>query len=202
MILIFSDSSCYFCNMWFPIYLLKADVTFTWYTASAQPLEFQTCMGPKSEPAIFLSKLKIKFDFALIQIVVYWMMQNCAHDTVVRPRHVHNKKWRERYHSTSWVNSSPLGINGHHFADIFNGFLWNEKFCVLIQVSPQFVPKGLIDNKPTGNGLVPNRQQAITWTNVDPVYHHIYPALGGDGLNDLGYYRIDLGWYWMGSFIQ
>ena len=34
----------------------------------------------------------------------------------------------------------------------------------------------------SGNGLVPNRQQAITWTNADPVHRRIYAALGVDEL--------------------
>ena len=33
------------------------------------------------------------------------------------------------------------------------------------------------------NGLAPNRQQAIIWTNADQIYWHIYAALGGDELN-------------------
>ena len=33
-----------------------------------------------------------------------------------------------------------------------------------------------------GNGLAPNRRQAITWTNDDPVYWRIYAALGGEEL--------------------
>ena len=31
----------------------------------------------------------------------------------------------------------------------------------------------------SGNGLAPNRRQAITWTNVEPVHGRIYAALGG-----------------------
>ena len=34
----------------------------------------------------------------------------------------------------------------------------------------------------SGNGLVPNRRQAITWTSEDPVNWRIYAALGGDEL--------------------
>ena len=30
------------------------------------------------------------------------------------------------------------------------------------------------------DSLVPNRRQAIIWTNADPVYRRIYAALGGD----------------------
>ena len=37
----------------------------------------------------------------------------------------------------------------------------------------------------SGNGLVPNRQQTIIWTNADPVGWCIYPALGVDELNSL-----------------
>ena len=32
----------------------------------------------------------------------------------------------------------------------------------------------------SGNGLAPNRRQATTWTNDDPVHWRIYAALGGD----------------------
>ena len=34
----------------------------------------------------------------------------------------------------------------------------------------------------SGNGLAPNKRQAIIWSNDDPVYQRIYAALGGDGL--------------------
>ena len=33
-----------------------------------------------------------------------------------------------------------------------------------------------------GNGMASNRQQDITWTNVDTVYWGLYAALGGDEL--------------------
>ena len=46
------------------------------------------------------------------------------------------------------VNSFPPGQNDHHFADnIFKDIFMNEKLCILIQISPKFVPKGPIDNK-------------------------------------------------------
>ena len=32
------------------------------------------------------------------------------------------------------------------------------------------------------NGFVPNKRQAIIWTNADPIHWRIYAALGGDGL--------------------
>ena len=35
----------------------------------------------------------------------------------------------------------------------------------------------------TGNGLEPNRRQAISWTSADPIHWRIYLALRGDGFN-------------------
>ena len=34
------------------------------------------------------------------------------------------------------------------------------------------------------NDLVPNRHQAITWTNTDPIHWRIYAVLGGDVFKD------------------
>ena len=48
-----------------------------------------------------------------------------------------------------------------------------------------FVPKGQIHNYPAfglNNGLVPNKRQAIIWTNAGPIHWRIYAALGGDEL--------------------
>ena len=60
------------------------------------------------------------------------------------------------------------------------------KFGISVTISPKFVPKGLIDNNPgrvgLDNGLVPNRRQAIIWTNADPIHWRIYAALRGDEL--------------------
>ena len=45
----------------------------------------------------------------------------------------------------------------------------SKNICILIQISLKFVPMRPTDNKSalvSGNGLVPNRWQAITWTNV------------------------------------
>ena len=45
-------------------------------------------------------------------------------------------------------NSSPPGHKGRHFADeIFKSIFMNERFCISIQMSLNFVPKGQIDNK-------------------------------------------------------
>ena len=62
----------------------------------------------------------------------------------------------------------------------------NENDGILIQISWKFVPSSPIDNKQTsigwGNGLAPNRRQAITWTKADPVHWCLCVALGGDEL--------------------
>ena len=45
------------------------------------------------------------------------------------------------------IKSSLPGQNGRHFADDISKCIFvNETFCNLIQISLQFVPKGLIDN--------------------------------------------------------
>ena len=55
------------------------------------------------------------------------------------------------------VNSSPPRQNGHHLTDyIVRCIFLNEKFCILIKISLNFVPKGSIDNK---SALV----QAMGW---------------------------------------
>ena len=46
------------------------------------------------------------------------------------------------------TNSSTPGQNGHYFADVFQCIFLNEKFCILIQISLKFVPKGPTDNNP------------------------------------------------------
>ena len=47
------------------------------------------------------------------------------------------------------INSSPPGQNGCYFADnIFRCIFMNEKFWILIKISPKFVPKGPIGNNP------------------------------------------------------
>ena len=43
----------------------------------------------------------------------------------------------------------PLDKNGCHFADdIVRCIFVNEKFCILIKISPKFVPQGQTDNNP------------------------------------------------------
>ena len=46
------------------------------------------------------------------------------------------------------ISSSPFGQNGYHFTDdSFKCIFKNEKFCILIQISLKFVPKGPIESK-------------------------------------------------------
>ena len=73
--------------------------------------------------------------------------------------------------------------------DIFKCILLNENDKIPIPISLKFVPDGPIDNNQAfvlDNGLAPNRQQAIIWTNADPVHWRIYVALGGDELMIVG----------------
>ena len=64
--------------------------------------------------------------------------------------------------------------------DIFKCIFMNEKFCKSIRISLKFIPKGLIDNIGSSNGLAARRRQAITWSNADPVSWCTYVALGED----------------------
>ena len=48
--------------------------------------------------------------------------------------------------------------------DIFRCIFMNEVFCILVNISLKFVPKGPIDKKPSigsDNGVAPARRQAI-----------------------------------------
>ena len=76
----------------------------------------------------------------------------------------------------SCFDSSPPGQNGRLFADdIFRCIFVNEKFCIPIKKSWKFVPKGPFDNNQALlQIMVPNRRQAIIWTNADLIHWHIY----------------------------
>ena len=77
-------------------------------------------------------------------------------------------------------NSSPLEQNCRHFGRRrFKCIFLNENRRIPIQTSPKFVPRSPIGS---GNGLAPNRRQAIIWTNADPVHWRIHTALEGDEL--------------------
>ena len=64
-----------------------------------------------------------------------------------------------------------------------------------IRISLTVVPVGAIDRRSQMvqvNGLAPNRRQAITWTNVDPVQWRMCAALGGGNCVRMG----DGHWWW------
>ena len=66
--------------------------------------------------------------------------------------------------------------NGRNFAD-------NICKCILFEIGLiwlKFVPKGTINNNAAlfKCGLVPNKHQAIIWTNVGLIYWHIYASFG------------------------
>ena len=70
--------------------------------------------------------------------------------------------------------------------DIFRCIIVNGKFCIFIKISLKFVPNWQQPSIGLDNGLVPNRQQAIIWTNADQIIHwRIYAALGGDELSSV-----------------
>ena len=55
------------------------------------------------------------------------------------------------------LNSSSPGQNGRNFPnDIFRCIIVNEKFCIWIRISPQFVPMGPINN-------IPALVQIVVW---------------------------------------
>ena len=73
--------------------------------------------------------------------------------------------------------------------DNFKNIFLNGDDRIPIRISLKFIPKSPIDNKPaftgSGNGLAPNKRQAITWTNADPIHRRMYAALGGNELKSL-----------------
>ena len=82
------------------------------------------------------------------------------------------------------VNSYFPGLNGRRFADDIFECIFHEwkEFC-----SKDYYWQ----NASIGpdNGLAPNRRQAITWTNTDPVHWRLYAALGGGGGGGGGWVR-------------
>ena len=90
-------------------------------------------------------KVVVSFNFALSAPHVKRRVKSCepsAAAATISLISCHN-------HIEVSINSSPPGQNGRHFAnDIFKCIFVNEKFCILIKISPTFVPKGPIDNPP------------------------------------------------------
>ena len=81
-------------------------------------------------------------------------------------------------------NSSLPGQYGRHFADdIFRYIFVDEKFCILINISLKFVPKGPMKNIPALVQIIAWRRigdKPLSKPNADPLHWRIYAALGGD----------------------
>ena len=122
------------------------------------------------------------------------LVQDCGNSTVNKLKLRQScAKWSmSKRRIMRWCmkfNSSPPGHHGRHFADnIFRCISVNEKFCILIQISLEFVPKGPIDNNAAlvqvmawcwiGDKLLPE-PMLTQFTDT-----YMLPALGGVELNE------------------
>ena len=90
------------------------------------------------------------------------------------------------YWRCSWILQLHLSYQQlyHLTDDIVRRIFVNEKFCIWLKFPwSLFLSVQLtIFSIGSDNGLVPNRQQAIIWTNGDAVHWCIYAELGGDEL--------------------
>ena len=83
-----------------------------------------------------------------------WVVSYIAYTKFHSPRPVFHSPGQIFTRNGGWAsasflacNSSPPGQNGRHFTDdIFRCIFMNENVCILIIISLEFVPKGLIDN--------------------------------------------------------
>ena len=70
------------------------------------------------------------------------------------------------------LNSLRPRENGCRFPDdIFKPIFLKENIWISIKISLKIVPKSPITNIATLVGLVPNKQQAIIWTNDGWITH-------------------------------
>ena len=102
------------------------------------------------------------------------------------PAHCHEKHSNETANLVRQLTRLPLDkmatISQTTFSDAFSGM---QSFVSLIKISLKFVPGvqlTITQHIGLDNGLAPNRQQAIIWTNADPIHWRIYAALRGDEL--------------------
>ena len=57
--------------------------------------------------------------------------------------------WNTNWMGLPYLTHLPPGPNGHHFAeDILKCIFLDEKFCIFVNISLNFVPDGPIDNNP------------------------------------------------------
>ena len=75
--------------------------------------------------------------------------------------------WRHDRQPIQIIRTLRPREDGRHFADdIFKTIFIKENVWISIEISAEFVPKRPVSIG-LGNGLAPNRRQAITWTNDD-----------------------------------
>ena len=69
------------------------------------------------------------------------------------------------------------------FSDVFS---WMKSFVFRLKFHWSLSPRVQLTTTRIGldDGLVPSRQQVITWTNVEPINWCIYVALGGFELRE------------------
>ena len=107
-----------------------------------------------------------------------WVINNCiAYYILEVLRYLFVSIIRDDVSKEAWLNSSPPGQKGHHFAkDIFRCIFMSAKFHIFIPISLTFVHKGSVDN----SKALP---EAIL---THAVHRHIYTSWRGDGLTDCG----------------
>ena len=99
------------------------------------------------------------FKYICILLKFYWTGDKTLADT--RLTRMRDAKW---HHQAQWVNALKPRQNGRHYPDdILKRIFLNENIWISIKISRKFVVKGL-----------PNRQQAIILTNLDPLHRRIY----------------------------
>ena len=95
-----------------------------------------------------------------------------------------------------YFNSSPSGKMDAITQTIFSDAFFQWKYLISFEISPELFSQGSNWQYTTigsDNGLAPKRQQAIFWTNADPIHWRIYDA--GAGVCELG------GWGWRGGLV-
>ena len=80
---------------------------------------------------------------------VWWEWRNAASNSRPSRKLLRSLSWELKNRNVIWAWTHPPEQNCRLFADdIFRCIFLNEKCCILIEISPKFVPKGSIDNNP------------------------------------------------------
>ena len=134
----------------------------------------QTCKTPRYHDTIILKVLNKLHYFD-------GFVQDCINLSALAMQGV-----TANLYSTITVLHWPICVSIHNVThwgwdkmvnilQIFKCICLNEKFHTLIKISLKFDPRGPLNNKLllvqvqySGNGLVPHRQQVITWSMDDP----------------------------------